>query len=55
MLQSQNAAVYPNGSDSYYIITNMGKIIGTKGERCIKVVFDIAGKIWTAFPVKQVK
>ena len=51
-LKSQNATFYPNGSNSYYIITNMGKTIGTKGERLIKVVFDTAGKIWTAYPMK---
>ena len=51
-LKSPNAAFHPNGSGSYYIITDMGKAIGTKGERLIKVVFDTAGKIWTAYPMK---
>ena len=51
-LKSSNATFYPNGSNSYYIITNMGKVIGTKGERFIKVVFDAYGNIWTAFPKK---
>ena len=37
-----------NGVDN----TDMGKAIGTKGERLIKVVFDTAGKIWTAYPMK---
>lgn len=41
-----------NSKDSYYVIYNLGKVIGTKGERCIKVVFTIAGKIITAYPVK---
>ena len=51
-LKSPNATFHPNGSGSYYIITDMGKAIGTKGERLIKVVFDTAGKIWTAYPMK---
>ena len=51
-LKSKNAVFYPNKANSYYIITDMGKAIGTKGERLIKVVFDTSGKIWTAFPVK---
>ncbi len=51
-LKSPNAAFHPNGSGSYYIITDMGKAIGTKGERLIKIVFDTAGKIWTAYPMK---
>jgi RHS repeat-associated protein len=41
-----------NSKDSYYVIYNIGRVIGTKGEQCIKVVFDIAGKIITAYPVK---
>lgn len=41
-----------NQPDSYVIIYNMGKVIGKKGEKCIKVVYNIVGKIWTAFPVK---
>lgn len=51
-LKSPNATFYPNGNNSYYILTNMGKVIGSKGETVLKVVFDIAGKIWTAFPDK---
>jgi hypothetical protein len=44
----------PNGTstDSYIIICNLGKVIGTKGEKCIKVVYDIAGKIISIYPVK---
>ena len=51
-LKSKNAVFYPNDSKSYYIITNMGKKIGTKGEHSIKVIFDLSGKIWSAYPVK---
>ena len=52
-LRSSNAFFYPNNSsDSFYIIADIGKTIGTKGEHFIKVVFDTTGKIWTAFPVK---
>jgi RHS repeat-associated protein len=41
-----------NSRDSYYIVYNMGKVIGTNGEKCIKVVFTVAGKIITSYPVK---
>ena len=51
-LKSSNATFHYNTDNSYYVIVNMGKTIGTKGERCIKVVFDAAGKIWTAYPTK---
>lgn len=51
-LKSKNATFYPNDSKSYYIIADIGRVVGTKGERFIKVVFDISGKIWTAYPKK---
>ena len=55
-LSSSEGIIYPNTTDnSYYIITDMGREIGTKGERFLKVVFDSAGKIWTAFPVQGPK
>jgi hypothetical protein len=41
-----------NSEDSYYVIYNMGRVIGTNGEKSIKVVFTFAGRIITAFPVK---
>lgn len=41
-----------NSSDSYNLIYNMGRIIGTNGEQKIKVVFTFAGRIITAYPVK---
>ena len=44
----------PNGNkkDSFIIVYKIGKVIGKNGERCIKVVYDKAGNIWTAFPAK---
>ena len=50
-LRSPDATFYPDGDD-YYILTNMGKKIGTKGETIIKVCFKKNGFIKTAFPVK---
>ena len=41
-----------NSSDSYSLIYNLGEIIGTNGEQSIKVVFSVAGKIITAYPIK---
>ncbi len=44
----------PNGNrkDSFIIVYKIGKVIGKNGERFIKVVYDKAGNIWTAFPAK---
>ena len=52
-LTSSAAKFYSNGKDgSFYVLYSFGKAIGTKGEQTLKIVFDTAGKIWTAFPVK---
>ena len=51
-LTSSSATFYANKGDSYYILYNFGRAIGTKGEQVLKVVFDSSGKIWTAFPTK---
>lgn len=52
-LKSKNPAFHPNaGKDgSYYLITDLGRKIGSKGQTRIKVVFDSSGNIWTAMPV----
>lgn len=39
-------------SNSYQVITNMNRVIGTKGQTSLKVIVDKNGKIWTAYPVK---
>ena len=51
-LKSNNAAFYPNSgkNSSYYLITDLGRRIGTKGQTKVKVVFDSSGNIWTAIP-----
>ena len=52
-LKSKNAMFYNNkAKDSYYIITDLGRKIGSKGQTKIKIVFDSAGNIWTAMPVR---
>ena len=33
---------------------NLGKTIGTKGEKKIRIVIGYDGKVWTAFPVKLI-
>jgi hypothetical protein len=53
-LSSPNAQMLPNSdnSGSFVVITNLGRIIGSKGETALKVVVDWTGKIWTAYPKK---
>ena len=40
------------GQNSYNIIIETGKIIGTKGETGIKICFDDFGNVWTVYPYK---
>ena len=52
-LRSENAQILPNNQEnSYKIITDLGKTIGTRGETKIQVIIGADGKIWTAYPVK---
>lgn len=52
-LTSENIIFTPNNVEgSFRAVVDLGKTIGTKGETSIRVIFDTAGNIWTAFPVK---
>ncbi|MGB8659237.1 MAG: hypothetical protein WCD34_02350, partial [Candidatus Acidiferrum sp.] len=54
-LTSPNAKFLPNGTDpnSFRVVTDLGKVVGSKGETAVRVVVDFSGKIWTALPVKS--
>lgn len=53
-LQSKNISFSINNNKklSFVITANLGKKIGTKGEKKIKIVIGWDGKIWTAYPIK---
>lgn len=40
------------GSQSYEIIIDAGKVVGTKGETLIKIVLSEDGGMLSAYPVK---
>ncbi|TDL88715.1 hypothetical protein E2R55_16225 [Vibrio vulnificus] len=52
-LQSKNISISVNDNDklSFVITVNVGKKIGTKGEKKIKIVIGYDGKIWTSYPI----
>jgi hypothetical protein len=54
-LISPNATFRPNrdSAESFLVITDLGRQVGTKGETAVRVVVGNDGKIWTAFPVKS--
>ena len=39
------------GQNSYFAIIDSGKVIGTKGETFIKLVFDDFNNVWTTYPI----
>lgn len=52
-LRSSNAQFLPNNQpNSYKVITDLGRSIGTKGETKIQVIVGADGKIWTSYPIK---
>lgn len=52
-LSSPDAQFLPNNRpDSFRILVDMGRAIGTKGEQIIQIIVGADGKIWTAYPVK---
>ena len=51
-LTSSAAEFHPNKNGSYYILYDFGRTIGTRGEHILKVIFDSAGNIWSAYPTK---
>ena len=55
-LRSKNAVFMPNGTSetSFRIYTDMGRVIGSKGQTILKIVLDQGGKIWTAYPVNKI-
>ncbi|MDR9797931.1 SAR2788 family putative toxin [Aeribacillus pallidus] len=49
---SLNPEVETKNADlSFVVIANLGKVIGTKGQKKIKIVVGWNGKIWTAYPI----
>ncbi|WP_126305879.1 hypothetical protein [Methylomusa anaerophila] len=43
------------GQQSYKVWIDAGRVIGTKGETAVRIVYDELGNIWTVFPDKLPK
>ncbi len=41
------------GQNSYSVLLDAGKVIGTKGETFIKLVYDDLNNVWTTYPVPK--
>ncbi|HEV7680261.1 MAG TPA: kelch repeat-containing protein [Candidatus Dormibacteraeota bacterium] len=52
-LRSADAVFSPNNVEgAFRVTTNLGRVIGSRGETALRVVVGDDGAIWTAFPVK---
>jgi len=53
-LQSPNAQFLenPNLTNTFRVQTNLGRVVGTKGETSVRVIVGFDGKVITAFPIK---
>lgn len=54
-LRSDAATFLPNAggaADGFIVRTNVGSVIGTKGQTYVKAVISNDGRIITAYPVK---
>ena len=41
------------GQKSFHALIEVEKVIGTKGQRIIKICYDEFNNVWTIFPVKK--
>lgn len=53
-LRSKNAVfkANPNLAETFRVEVNMGRVIGTKGEKIIRIIVGNDGKVINAFPIK---
>jgi RHS repeat-associated protein len=53
-LRSEGATFLPNAgaTDRFIVTTNMGVVVGTRGETSVKIVVSNDGRVITAYPVK---
>lgn len=51
-LKKSDANFLPNNVEgSFRVVTNLGRVIGSKGQTSVRVIVGNNGKIWNAFPV----
>ena len=48
---SNNGVIGDLGQATFDVIINVGRVIGTRGETHLKIVFDALGNIWTTYPI----
>jgi len=53
-LRSKNAVfkANPNLAETFRVEVNMGRVIGTKGQKVIRIIVGNDGKVINAFPIK---
>jgi hypothetical protein len=51
-LSAPGARVLPNDANSFRVVTDLGRIVGSRGETGIRAVVDFEGRVVTWFPVR---
>jgi RHS repeat-associated protein len=51
-LNSPKALIQPNNANSFKVITDVGRVIRSKGETAVRVIVDFSGQVVTWFPVR---
>lgn len=51
-LSSPGARFLPNGEGSFRVVTDLGRVVGSRGETGIRAVVDYQGNVITWFPVR---
>ena len=56
-LSSSKATVSsnPGSANSFTVVTDLGRTVGSQGQTAVKVIVGSDGKIWTAYPVNAPK
>jgi len=51
-LRSPAGKILPNDGSSFKVVTDLGRVVGSRGETGVRVIVDFEGRVVTWFPVK---
>jgi hypothetical protein len=51
-LSAPGARILPNDANSFRVVTDLGRVVGSRGETGIRAVVDFEGRVVTWFPVR---
>jgi hypothetical protein len=51
-LSAPGARMLPNDANSFRVVTDLGRAVGTRGETGVRAIVDFEGHVVTWFPVR---